>query len=396
MEITKRLFNRLGRWEYIWLCLLVVATLAMHFTIITIPDQPIFDELHYVPDARSILQGDGTLRFEHPPLGKLFVVAGIFVFGDNPIGWRFFSVLCGTISIVFFYLICRRLSMSKTASSLATFLLSLENLTFVQASVAMFDVYSLMFMLASFWLYLRGNYLLAGASVGLSALAKLHGALALGVILLHWLVARRNRIRKFIGSIILAPVSFVLLMPLFDFAIFRHLVNPIERIKMMLNLSSGLTFDTVTHGCAIRPWDWILEVQLIPYWCDPNYFGVISFSILPLIIPSVLYMLFRAIRHSDAGIFGVSWFVSTCLVWIPASIITDRVTYVYYFYPTIGAIFIGLGLALAQLVNFWQIRRTGKLRWISILVVGCYLLIHTVVFVFLSPLSYWWGISFIS
>jgi len=104
MEITKRLFNRLSRWEYIWLCLLVVATLAMHFTIITIPDQPIFDELHYVPDTRSILQGDGTLRFEHPPLGKLFIVAGIFAFGDNPIGWRFFSVLCGTVSIVFFSL----------------------------------------------------------------------------------------------------------------------------------------------------------------------------------------------------------------------------------------------------------------------------------------------------
>jgi len=396
MEITKQLFNRLGRWEYIWLCLLVVATLVMHFTIITIPDQPMFDEMHYVPDARSILQGDGTLRFEHPPLGKLFVVAGISIFGDNPIGWRFFSVLCGTVSIVFFYLICRRLLMSKTASSLATFLLALENLTFVQASVAMLDVYSLMFMLASFWLYLRGNYLLAGASVGLSALAKLDGALALGVILLHWLVARRDRYRKFIGLIILAPVSFVLLMPLFEFAIFRHFVNPIERIRTMLNLSADLTFANVPHGCAIRPWDWILGPQLIPYWCEPNYFGVISYSILPLIIPSVLYMLFRAIRRSDAGIFGVSWFVSTYLVWIPASIITDRVTYVYYFYPTVGAICMGLGLALAQLVNFWQIRRTSKLRWISILVAGGYLLIHTVVFAYLSPLSYWWGIPFVS
>ena len=163
----------------------------------------------------------------------------------------------------------------------------------------------------------------------------------------------------------------------------------------MLNLSAGLTFDKVSHGCAIRPWEWILGAQLIPYWCEPNYFGAISFSILPLIIPSVLYMLFRAIKRSDAGIFGVSWFVSTCFVWIPASIITDRVTYIYYFYPTVGAICIGLGLALAQLVNFWQVRRTIKLRWISILVVGGYLLIHTVVFVFLSPLSYWWGIPFI-
>ena len=70
------------------------------------------------------------LRPEHPPLGKLIIVAGIEIFGDNPWGWRFFPILFGTASIVLFYFLCRRLDMSRNASNIATFLLAFENMTF--------------------------------------------------------------------------------------------------------------------------------------------------------------------------------------------------------------------------------------------------------------------------
>ena len=152
MAKVKRWLKWLDKWEYTWLCLLVVITLAAHFSIINQPKQVVFDEVYYVNEARSILADNGTLRPEHPPVGKLFVVAGIALFGDNPVGWRFFSIICGTGCIILFYLICRQLAMSKRASVLATFLLALENMSFVQAGVAMLDVYSLVLMLASFWL----------------------------------------------------------------------------------------------------------------------------------------------------------------------------------------------------------------------------------------------------
>jgi len=156
MEIAKQLLHKLGKWEYTGLCLLVIAILAMHFSIVMQPTELVFDEQHYVTDARAILQGNSTLHPEHPPLGKLFIVFGMFLFGDNPLGWRFFSILFGAICIVLFYLVCRQLTMSKRTSFLATFLLALDNLSFVQASVAMLDVYSLAFMLGSFWYYCTG------------------------------------------------------------------------------------------------------------------------------------------------------------------------------------------------------------------------------------------------
>ena len=306
MEIVKKILRRLDKWEYTGLCLLVLITLVMHFSTIMQPNEPVFDEQYYVTDARHILQGEGTWHIEHPPLGKLFIAFGMFLFGDNPFGWRFFSVLFGAICIVLFYLVCRKLGMSSKSSFLATFLLSLENLSFVQASVAMLDVYSLAFMLGSFWLYLKGRYLISGLSIGLSALAKLSGALALPVILLHWFFSKRVHPMKFLSSMLLAPVSFLVLMPLFELIIWRNAswhpsFNPIVQTGTMLRVSSMSTFARYPSEMLSRPWDWIIHPEILTYWIDPHYIAMISPSIWALIIPVVLYITFRAVKHPTAS-----------------------------------------------------------------------------------------------
>jgi len=405
----KKLVSRLGKWEYKWLCLLVVVVLTLHFAIITIPDKPVFDEAHYITDARSVISGQVTERGEHPSLGKLFVIAGILIFGDNPFGWRFFSVIMSAISLVLFYLICRNLALSKRTSLLATFLLAFENFSFIYFGLAMLDTFSLTFTLAAFWLYLRRNYPAAGIMVALSALAKLNGALAIGVILLHWLFVRRDRIWEFIGLMVFAPVFFVLLMPLTDFYTFHRWVNPLERIMTMLNGSASLTFANVTGTYPQKPIEWIFRWDLTPYYFHPNYLGVVSYTVEFLIVPVLIYLLFRAIKISrgasrlpikiglsekpgnDAAVFGLCWFAVTYLVWIPAVWITDRVTYPYYIFPTIGAICLGLGMGLSKLLGLFETSTNRKLKWSMISIMVIFLLAHLAFFVLVSPLSYFWG-----
>jgi len=360
----------------------------MHFIIIANPPELILDEQHYVNDARNIIENHETLREEHPPLAKLFIVTGIKIFGDNPWGWRFFSVIFGTATIVLFYFLCRRLNMSRNAASLATFLLALENMTFVQASVAMLDVYCLTLMLASFLLYTSRQYIASGVAVGLSALAKLNGALALPVMFIHWLFRRQGRSWWFALTVVLAPIAFVGLMFVFDLAIvqnFSALVDPISRIKTMLSLSSGLTFATVDHPSLSRPWEWLLAYKPMGYWYSPHYMAAISCSVWALVMPTFAYMVYRAVRGSQAGLFGVAWFAGTYLVWIPISLITDRASYVYYFYPTIGAVCLGLGLGLSQLLDFYRERKPGKLRRTMLALFIFYILAHLASFVILSP-----------
>ena len=377
------------KWEHFWFCLLILVTLVMHFCIITNTYDHILDEAHYINDANNIIENHETERLEHPPLAKLFIVTGIHVFGDNPWGWRFFSIVFGTATLVFFYFLCRRLGMSWMASNLATTLLAFENMTFVHASIAMIDVYYVTFMMASFFFYIKMKYVTSGVSVGLSGLSKLNGALALPVIGVHWLFSRQKRHWWVVLTFLFAVLTFLVLMMAFDLAIVQDISeveSPVDRIIYMMDRSGTLTFETVEHPSESRPWEWLLTYKPMAYHWTPNYVGGISPSIWALIMPTFLFLVWRAIKRDEAGLFGAAWFFGTFMLWIPATIITDRVSYPYYFYPTIGAICIGLGIFLAQLVDIFKKRGSGKLRWVLLSIVILYLMAHLASFIIMSPL----------
>ena len=158
--------KRLLNYEYTPLLLLVLLTLAIHFASISKPPYPVFDENYYVPAATSIISGAGTPITEHPPWPTPDNSKRLYLFGNNPFGWRLLSIVFGTASIILLYLICRELGMKRGTTLVATFLFAFENLSFTLASVAMLDVFCLTFMLASFWLYLKGHYTQAGLLSG--------------------------------------------------------------------------------------------------------------------------------------------------------------------------------------------------------------------------------------
>ncbi|MBN1693745.1 MAG: phospholipid carrier-dependent glycosyltransferase [Dehalococcoidales bacterium] len=467
MEIKNK-FYRFYRWQYFWLFLIVLSTLILHFSIIDNPEELVFDEQHYINDARYIIVTNETVRAEHPPLAKLIFVAGeyifsgfespqkdtgttlqqavdsvstsiyvsdasvlsvkttiridkehmyienidtslnkitvnrgygttaarhdapqtIYVFDDNPWGWRVFPVLFGTAAIVLFYFLCRRLNLSPAASNIAAFLLAFENLTFVQSSIAMLDVFYLTFMMAAFLLYVCRRYISSGVAIGLSALSKLNGLLALPVIGIHWIFSRRPRSWWFLLVIMFSIIAFVELMLVFDLAIthdFSTLSNPFHRIGEMQSLSSSLTFASVDHPAASHAWEWVIRYTPMAYWYMPHYTGAISFTIWAMVIPVFIYMLIRAIKGSDAGLFGISWIAATYLIWIPATLITNRVTYIFYFYPTIGAICLGLGMALNQLLDYFHNGRITWLRRTLLIIFIVFLAAHLVSFIILSP-----------
>jgi hypothetical protein len=227
--------------------------------------------------------------------------------------------------------------------------------------------------------------------VALATLAKLTGVLVVLPILLHWLIARRERWVNFAASMALAPLAFLLLLPVFDFIIYRRLANFITGIKTMLAQSASLTFANVSHPALSRPWEWLIfpEKAVMAYWYQPHYIGAVSFTVWALIIPTVVYMIVKAVKKNDAGLFGILWFASTYLVWIPVSLVTNRVSFIFYFYPTVGAICLGLGMGLSQLIDFWRTRPSGKLRWVAISGVVVFLVLHLAVFIVIAPINNW-------
>src|SRR5271157_3559238 len=73
-------WQRFLHWEFLGLAIIVLTTLIFHVIAIDRPPTIVWDEVWYVGDARSIFSGNGDLRPEHPPLSKLFVVAGDYIF----------------------------------------------------------------------------------------------------------------------------------------------------------------------------------------------------------------------------------------------------------------------------------------------------------------------------
>jgi dolichyl-phosphate-mannose-protein mannosyltransferase len=466
LKTVLSLLKRLYRWQYIWLCLIVLTTLILHFVIIDKPDSLILDEQHYVKEARNIIQNQSFIFREHPPMGKLIIVAGeyifsgfkspvidagtttqyvnatstvidvsdasafsidkmikiddeqmkvqsidtalnqitvergyigttatghpaqrtIYAFNDNTWGWRFFPIVLGTASIVFFYFICRRLNMTNRAASIATFLLAFENMTFIQNSVAMLDVFMLFFMFAAFLLYLSRRYIAAGITVGLGALSKLMGTMAVPTMIIHWFFSRVNRSRWFALTVALSLITFVVLLPGLEYLVTHHFENPYDRIKSMLSLTGSLTFANTTHPSMAWPWEWVFWYKTMPFWWSPNYISAISPSIFVLIVPAFAYMVFRAIKRDEAGLFGAAWFFSTYILWIPLVLITDRITYPFYFYPTIGAVCLGVGMGISQLIDIFKGRKSGKLKWTILGIIILIFLAHIVSFMILYPL----------
>jgi dolichyl-phosphate-mannose-protein mannosyltransferase len=382
-----KILQKVVRWQYFYLSLICAISVILHSIIITHPADLVFDESYYVVEARGIMAGFGPLLTEHPPLAKLFIIIGIRLFGDGPVGWRLFPVLFGTASIVLFYFICGSLKMSRKGQLIATFLFSFENLVFLQSGLAMLDVYSVTIMLGAFLLYIRNKYMAGGIAFGLSALAKLPSLLALPGIFIHWYFSRRGKVLPLMVMALSAVISFFVVLPIAYFALSHTMVSPIQLVQNLLVGTRSVTFATGLHPGAARPWEWLTGISGVYFYSyDPQYLSVITPTIWILIIPSTLYMLYKAVKGNEASLFAVSWFGSIMLLWTIMTLLTNRMTFLSYIYPGIGAICIGIAMALSDLWDYGKSMTTGIKHKVLVAIVPAFLVIHMALFLSLSPL----------
>ena len=173
----------------------VILFLAAHFALlvgVTTPEKFYFDEVHYVPAARQMLEPvmpSPMLNPMHPPLAKQLIALSIRAFGDEPLGWRYPGVLFGSLAIVAMYL-CGLALFAAQAPAIASALLAFFNqMLFVQSRIAMLDIFSLAFSLFAIAAFMQGfrkerphlMFALAGLGFGLSAACKWSGLFALAV-----------------------------------------------------------------------------------------------------------------------------------------------------------------------------------------------------------------------
>ena len=83
-----------------------------------------------------------------PPVGKLLIAVGEWLFGLTSFGWRTASAFFGTAAILVMCRIARRLTRSTLLGCMRGLLLSLDGLEFVLSRTGILDIFLMFFVLA--------------------------------------------------------------------------------------------------------------------------------------------------------------------------------------------------------------------------------------------------------
>lgn len=157
-----------------WVVTLIIGAIAFVIRYVNLgyPNKLVFDETYYAKDAYSLLKfgyerdwlsnanakiiagnvdvmQDTPAFVVHPPLGKWLIAAGEQLFGMNSFGWRFASLIFGTLLIMVTIRLVRRVSKSTLIGGLAGLLLTFDGLVFVMSRIALLDIFMAFFLVAA-------------------------------------------------------------------------------------------------------------------------------------------------------------------------------------------------------------------------------------------------------
>jgi len=163
-----------------WCAVIAVFFLALVFWRLGTPSEIYFDEVHYVPAARKLIEGVRA-NPEHPMFGKTMIAAAIYWLGDKPLFWRVPSALFGGFGLYAFSRLVWFASGRRLAAILAALLLATDFFWFIQSRIAMLDMVMASLGVAALWQFAaacrlphqaRWRLALTGLLAGLSLGAK--------------------------------------------------------------------------------------------------------------------------------------------------------------------------------------------------------------------------------
>ena len=133
-----------------------------------------FDELYHGRTAYENLHNLTPYENSHPPLGKLFIMLGVWAFGMTPFGWRIVGALFGVGMLPVLYAFGKRIFKDSNYALVLTTLFAFDFMHFTQTRIATIDVYSVFFILLMYYYmyqYIMMNFFTDGLKKTLKPLA---------------------------------------------------------------------------------------------------------------------------------------------------------------------------------------------------------------------------------
>jgi dolichyl-phosphate-mannose-protein mannosyltransferase len=371
-----------------------------------------FDEVYHARSAWEILQGIDATENTHPPLGKILIAFGVWLFGMNPFGWRFVGATFGILMLPVFFGLSRRLFRSENFALVATALLAVDFMHFTQTRIATIDTYGVFFILASSYWMLRWmqqepasqdwktdikSLLLCGAMFGLGAASKwivlYHGV---GLAFLYcWNLWRQYQVAQALPaklpgqrgygdwvtqSVLWSVLGFIVIPALIYTAAYIPLMQATgQGISGMLANQTGMyqyhSQLKATHPFSSMWYEWPTMVKPMWYysgseWTGPLkvssisafgnpvtwYLGTLAFLIA---IGWRLYMawtlasskaMVQRFAVTPSQIFALSFIVAVGLIqFLPWALIPRKLVFIYHFFASVPFIILALVWGLQRL-----------------------------------------------
>lgn len=363
---------------------------------------PVFDEKHYAVHAQEMIQNGGWENnpnyalISHPPLGKWLIAFGEMIFGYNPMGWRFTSILAGVATVLIACWMVHFFTKNIALVYLSATILNVEGISLSMSRMGMLDSFLGLFAVAitacgvkyvstqynkvpihnSYWLFVMG--VLGGMMMSIK-ISGVYYMAAAGVILVVGTLIHSENIRKTISTaavgliyflVIPVVVFFLTYIPWFsnESSVFRHAIEsgdhaPVEgteflplSIQNFIRLYTDiLSFHTTLstspenfHPYESKAWEWFVAARPLLTLSESQKGEDTSMRMYIVANPTVWYLLgFVMILaivmtlHKKSAKWSVVA-VGLALGILPWMIFIDRQQYIFYL--TTVAPFLAMGI----------------------------------------------------
>jgi len=378
-----------------------------------IPHKQMFDEIYYVPAAKTLWALDHPVNIEHPLVGKELIGLGIRLFGDTSFGWRFPSSIAATAVVMGVFAIAW-LTFGRMRPAVIAALLTIVDMTvFVQARIAMLDGFMAAFLVLSvaamLWA-MRGPHrvkaktVLAAVLLGLAAGAKWTAVPFLGfagfaVIAIRVrdgrtagrdleaaLYARGQTHWPGVGTLplllILGVVSIATYLATFTPAFFyaNGALDLAHLLPFQAKMYAEQTQVLPPHTYQSSWWSWPLDIR--PIWYLYEVADGAQRGVLMLGNPVVIWGgLVAAVACFWGWWRDGSWrLLGVASLWLGALaifiVIPKSLGFYYYYYP--ASIFLSLALAGAFAHFDWLAARRID-EWFVVIAIGVFAYFYPII-----------------
>jgi Gpi18-like mannosyltransferase/predicted membrane-bound dolichyl-phosphate-mannose-protein mannosyltransferase len=360
---------------------LIVAAAAIRFWRLGTPGEIVFDEVHFVAQARHYLHGEPFLD-PHPPLAKLLIALGIWLFGGHPWSWRFSNAVLGTALAGITYLFGRRVLHSRLGAALAGAFVACDGMFLVDSRTAVIDIVYVTFAAVSYLLlfrFIQTRELVAkrrvlpwiGIALGLTLASKLYVPaftclLVAGFIAYNiWSAANSGaaaggshdpwRERRMVAAVtmvasVTAIVYLLVFLPHFILGWWGGMADLFHYYSRVIWYENSVA--SATHPYASPWWSWPLMLRPVAYWQHFPKVGDVAtvwgggnplpwWGALTAITITAVYALERP---SVERAFLVIGYLGYLMIWVWIG----RTLFLYHYMPAVYLGFVALGGVLAR------------------------------------------------